>query len=78
MLALSIADRLGNPAIRLVGSVSAEMFLLHGFVIEMLERHTDLCQTWPGLFVILVCLATFAGALALHRLLQELYKLIRL
>ena len=70
--------RFGNPAIRLVGSVSAEMFLLHGFVIEMLERYTGLCQSRPGIFVVLVCLLTFAGALALHRLLQELYKLIRL
>ncbi len=70
--------RFGNPAIRLVGSVSSEMFLLHGFVIEMLNRHTGLCQSRPGLFVILVCLLSFAGALTLHGLLRGLYKLIRL
>lgn len=75
---LSQGLRFGNPAIRLVGSVSAEMFLLHGFVIEMLNRHTDLCQTWPGLFVVLVCLTSFVLGLLLHGCLKGLYRLLRI
>ncbi|MCR5621037.1 MAG: hypothetical protein K6G18_04200 [Treponema sp.] len=80
---LSQGLRFGNPAIRLAGSVSAEMFLLHGFVIELLERYTggeagSLCRSQPGLFVVLVYLLTFLGGLVLHFLLKALYRLLRL
>ena len=82
---LSQGLRFGNSFIRLVGGISSEMFLLHGFVIEMLERCTGrcgdaggLCRSWPGLFVVVVCLLTFAVAFLLHQLLKALYRLLRI
>ncbi|MBQ9538700.1 MAG: hypothetical protein IJU95_05475, partial [Treponema sp.] len=65
----------GNRFTRLAGEISSEMFLLHGFVIEMAERHTDLCQSWPGVFVLMVYALTFAFGLILHLLLKALYHL---
>lgn len=70
--------RFGNPLILLIGSISGEMFLLHGFVIEMLNRYTDLCSNQPGLFVILVYLITFVLGLLFHGGLQGLYRLLRI
>lgn len=74
---LSQGLRFGNKAILFLGNISSEMFLLHGFVIEMLERHTDLCQSQPGVFVVFVCLLTFAAAVVLHLLLKALYRLLK-
>lgn len=80
---LSQGMSFGNPFVRLAGEISSEMFLLHGFVLEMLERHTGMLWdgaglrgVWPGLFVILSYLLTFAAGLLLHRLLKSLYRLI--
>ncbi len=68
----------GNPVIRFIGGISSEMFLLHGFVIEMLERWTGLCHRQPGIFVVLVYLLTFVLAIGLHYALKAFYRLLRI
>ena len=70
--------RFGNPPILLVGSISGEMFLLHGFVIEMLNRYTNVCSRQPGLFIVLVYLSTCVMGLLFHGGLQGLYRLLRI